>query len=53
VPGVRPGDDTAKFLDFVMTRLTLAGALFLTLIALLPDFVCFACGIPYSIALFF
>jgi preprotein translocase subunit SecY len=53
VPGVRPGNDTAKFLDFVMTRLTLAGALFLTLVALLPDFVCFACGIPYSIALFF
>lgn len=53
VPGVRPGEDTAKFLDFVMTRLTLAGAVFLTLIALLPDFVCFVCGIPYSIALFF
>jgi preprotein translocase subunit SecY len=53
VPGVRPGNDTAKFLDFVMTRFTLAGALFLTLIALLPDFVCFVCGIPYSIALFF
>ncbi len=53
VPGVRPGNDTAKFIDFVMTRLTLAGALFLTLIALLPDFVCFICGIPYSIALFF
>jgi preprotein translocase subunit SecY len=53
VPGVRPGSDTAQFIDFAMTRLTFAGALFLTLIALLPDFVCFACGIPYSIALFF
>jgi preprotein translocase subunit SecY len=53
VPGIRPGSDTAQFIDFTMTRLTLAGALFLTLIALLPDFVCFACGIPYSIALFF
>lgn len=53
VPGIRPGADTAKFIDFVMTRLTLAGALFLTLIALLPDFVCFVCKIPYSIALFF
>lgn len=53
VPGVRPGEDTAKFIDFIMTRLTLAGAVFLTLIALLPDFVCFVCGIPYSIALFF
>ncbi|MDE6432390.1 MAG: preprotein translocase subunit SecY [Opitutales bacterium] len=53
VPGVRPGSDTAKFIDFIMTRLTLAGAVFLTLIALLPDFVCFICKIPYSIALFF
>ena len=33
VPGVRPGEHTAKFLDFVMTRLTLAGAIFLTAIA--------------------
>ncbi|MFP6900388.1 MAG: SecY family transport protein, partial [Opitutales bacterium] len=37
VPGVRPGDQTAKFLDHVMTRLTLAGAIFLTAIAVFPD----------------
>lgn len=37
VPGVRPGDPTAKFLDHVMTRLTLAGAIFLTVIAVFPD----------------
>ena len=30
VPGVRPGEHTAQFLDFVMTRLTLAGAIFLS-----------------------
>lgn len=53
VPGVRPGDATAKFLDFVMTRLTLAGACFLTAIALLPDLLYFWFEIPYSIALFF
>ena len=39
VPGVRPGDHTARFLDFVMTRLTLAGAIFLTIIAVFPDFI--------------
>ena len=33
IPGVRPGEPTAQFLDFIMTRLTLAGALFLTIIA--------------------
>lgn len=37
IPGVRPGDPTAQFLDFVMTRLTVAGATFLVCIALLPD----------------
>lgn len=37
IPGVRPGDQTAKFLDHVMTRLTLAGAIFLTIIAVFPD----------------
>ncbi|MDR1413932.1 MAG: preprotein translocase subunit SecY [Puniceicoccales bacterium] len=53
IPGVRPGDGTAKFLDFVMTRLTLAGSVFLTVIALLPDLLYFFFGIPYTIALFF
>ena len=37
VPGVRPGKPTAEFLDFTMTRLTFAGAIFLTIIALLPQ----------------
>src|SRR6185312_10453289 len=37
VPGVRPGEPTAQFLDFIMTRLTLAGSVFLTIIAVMPD----------------
>ena len=37
IPGVRPGKPTADFLDFTMTRLTFAGAIFLTLIAILPQ----------------
>ncbi len=36
IPGVRPGEPTAKFLDFTMTRLTFAGAAFLTIIFMLP-----------------
>ncbi len=51
--GVRPGEPTAKFLDFVMTRLTLAGSIFLTVIALMPDLLYFLYNIPYRIALFF
>ena len=53
IPGVRPGQPTARFLDFVMTRLTLAGAIFLTLIAVMPDMLLFSQGIPYQVAQFF
>ena len=37
IPGVRPGGQTADYLDFVMTRITLAGALFICAIAIMPD----------------
>lgn len=53
IPGVRPGDATAKFLDFTMTRLTLAGAIFLTIIAVIPDILLFEFKIPYKMAQFF
>jgi len=53
IPGVRPGEPTAKFLDFTMTRLTFAGATFLLIIALFPDLMYFAYGIPFPIAVFF
>jgi preprotein translocase subunit SecY len=53
VPGIKPGAATAKFLDFVMTRLTLAGSIFLAAVALLPDLLYFSFGIPYTVALFF
>ncbi len=53
IPGVRPGEPTAKFLDFVMTRLTLFGAIFLTVIAILPDFLLFEYDVPVRIATFF
>ncbi len=53
IPGVRPGEPTAKFLDFVMTRLTLAGSIFLAAIALFPNLIMMTQDIPQSIALFF
>lgn len=53
IPGVRPGEPTAKFLDHIMTRLTLAGAISLTIIAIFPDILLFAYNIPFSVALFF
>ncbi len=53
IPGVRPGEPTASFLDFVMTRLTLAGAIFLTVIAIIPDLLLFNLKVPPRIAYFF
>ncbi|MCC5789872.1 MAG: preprotein translocase subunit SecY [Opitutales bacterium] len=53
VPGVRPGEPTAKYLDFIMTRLTLAGAIFLTIVAVFPDFLLHTFNVPFRIAIFF
>jgi preprotein translocase subunit SecY len=53
IPGVRPGKPTADFLDNSMTRLTFAGAIFLTIIALLPEMLSRSAGIPMLAAQFF
>jgi preprotein translocase subunit SecY len=45
IPGLRPGKPTADYLDRVMTRITLAGSVFLALIAILPNFVAAATNI--------
>lgn len=45
IPGLRPGKPTADYLDRVMTRITLAGSIFLALIAILPNFVAAATNI--------
>lgn len=45
IPGYRPGKPTADYLDRVMTRITLAGSIFLALIAILPNFVVWATNI--------
>ena len=53
IPGVRPGEPTAQFLDFIMTRLTLAGAIFLTVIAVMPDILLYELNVPMRVAYFF
>ena len=53
IPGVRPGKPTADFLDFTMTRLTFAGAIFLTIIAILPQMLSHQLSVPYITAQFF
>ncbi len=53
IPGVRPGKPTAEFLDKAMTRLTFAGAIFLLVIALLPNMLSNAAHVPQLAAQFF
>lgn len=47
LPGIRPGDQTAKYIDGVMTRLTLVGAAYLVLVSLLPEIMVYAWHIPF------
>jgi preprotein translocase subunit SecY len=47
VPGIRPGTRTAEYLDFVLTRLTVVGAAYLTLICLLPEFLISELKVPF------
>ena len=47
VPGIRPGEQTAKYIDKVMTRLTLAGALYITFICLIPQFMMSAWNVRF------
>ncbi|GAK59020.1 preprotein translocase subunit secY [Candidatus Vecturithrix granuli] len=47
IPGVRPGKRTATYIDAVLTRITLAGAIFLALIAILPEFLINSMNVPF------
>lgn len=53
IPGVRPGTQTAEYLDFIMTRITLAGATFICIIAIMPDAIMASFKVPYQVASFF
>lgn len=44
VPGIRPGEQTTKYMDKILSRLTLSGALYLTIVCLLPEFFMMAMG---------
>lgn len=52
VPGIRPGRDTAIYLEYVMNRVTLVGAAFLGLIALMPNIVSYGLGVNQYVASF-
>jgi preprotein translocase subunit SecY len=47
VPGIRPGEQTARYIDKILTRLTLTGAIYITLVCLLPEFLIVKLHVPF------
>ena len=47
IPGIRPGEQTARYIDKILTRLTLAGAVYITLVCLLPEFMQAQWKVPF------
>ena len=47
VPGIRPGDQTARYVDKILLRLTLAGAIYITLVCLVPEFLYLRYAVPF------
>ncbi len=47
IPGIRPGKQTAQYIDGVMTRLTAVGAIYITLVCLLPEFLILGWNVPF------
>jgi len=47
IPGIRPGEQTAKHIDRILSRLTLVGAIYITLVCLLPEFLVLKYNVPF------
>ncbi len=47
IPGIRPGEQSARYIDGVLTRLTMFGALYMTAVCLLPQFLVVAANVPF------
>jgi len=47
VPGIRPGDQTARYIDKILVRLTLAGAIYIAFVCLLPEFLILKYSVPF------
>jgi preprotein translocase subunit SecY len=48
VPGIRPGEQTARYIDKILMRLTLSGAIYITLVCLLPEFLVLRWNVPFN-----
>lgn len=48
VPGIRPGDQTARFIDKILIRLTVSGAIYITVVCLIPEFLILKYNVPFN-----
>jgi preprotein translocase subunit SecY len=48
VPGIRPGDQTARFIDKILIRLTVSGAVYITVVCLIPEFLILKYNVPFN-----
>jgi preprotein translocase subunit SecY len=49
IPGIRPGERTAEYIDYVLTRITVIGAIYLVIVCILPEILVSQTGIPLSL----
>lgn len=47
IPGIRPGKKTAEYIDYVLTRITVVGGIYLTIVCLIPEFLIYQYSIPF------
>jgi preprotein translocase subunit SecY len=48
VPGIRPGDQTARFIDKILVRLTVSGSIYITVVCLIPEFLILKYNVPFN-----
>jgi preprotein translocase subunit SecY len=48
VPGIRPGDQTARFIDKILMRLTISGSIYITIVCLIPEFLILKYNVPFN-----
>jgi preprotein translocase subunit SecY len=49
IPGIRPGERTAEYIDYVLTRITVVGAIYLVVVCILPEFLVARTGVPLAL----
>jgi preprotein translocase subunit SecY len=49
IPGIRPGKKTAEYIDYVLTRITVVGAIYLTVVCLIPEYLIYRYSLPFAL----